>query len=867
MALASILSALRQTCEAQFERLRHAYDSDANGRAVLALRSDIVDELILRLHAELFPPADDGPADYCLLALGGYGRRELFPYSDVDLLFLYRDRKVEEQFRDCARELSKHLWDFRLRLSPSTRTLAECDELRPDSVEFSISLLDCRCLAGDVELYRMLRGKTLPGMIIREHRDLVSHIAFLTQQRHAKYGHTIFHLEPNTKDAPGGLRDYHVARWLAGIAAVERGSLRIAGPDVLREELGADSSRAFDFLSTVRCYLHLQQGRDDNILTYERQAELAARGIGVQSRQGIPPEDWMREYFRHARVLERLAGEWLEEVPAATSTLYERFEDWRSRLSTEDFYVSHGRILTRKSGALEDPHVMFGLFKLVARHGLGIGAETEKAVEQALPSFRERIGRWPDLWALLCSLLDLPYAADALRAMNRLGVLAALLPEFSRVDALVVRDFYHRYTVDEHTFRTIEHLHHLRKPRRDWQKRFADLFVAIEHREWLFFALLYHDVGKGTDDENHVRASLAAVRKAFVRFAPDSVARSTVKFLIESHLEMSATLLRRDIFDPEIIRGLAEKVGTTQRLRMLTLLTYADIHSVNPEALTPWKAEMLWQLYAATENYLTRSADDDRLHTVEADHGQAIASALGVSGSSGELGGFLEGFPRRYLLLHSPEEVRAHFEMAQAVGESGARLQLAERGHSFELTVVTLDRAGLFARIVGSLTAQGMNIVRAEAFANRAGMVVDVFQFADIFRTLELNPSEREGFVRRVSDAVTSTTDLRTLVEQRTTPWAPATTKLEVATWVRLDNEASAHSTLLELVAQDHSGLLYEVISLFADLGCNIEVALIDTEGPKAVDTFYLTVGGAKLDAALQQQLRDALLGRLGNSR
>ncbi len=857
--------ALRESYVAQSRILREVFDRTGDGRAAVAARSDLVDSLILRLHSEFLSANRGQPKGYCLVALGGYGRRELFPYSDVDLLFLSAHVRSEAQFKGAASEISKALWDARLRLSSASRTLAECDQLREDNVEFHVALLDCRYLAGDEELFANLREKVLPQLVVRERRDLVRSIAEMARMRHAKYGNTIFHLEPNVKDAPGGLRDYHMARWLVRISELDEHARWVDAEEAMSAKLGSEGLRAFEFLCVVRCFLHFRQGRDDNVLSYGLQAEMAARGLGHRGAEGTAPERWVREYFRHARAVEGLAGELLDEVSAGRSLLYELFEDWRSRLSTADFYVTRGRVFLRRPVNVKTPRTMLGLFEFVARHGLRLSAETERHVRQAHRAFARSARRLPDLWASLASILVLPRAAEALRVMHRLSLLGSLLPEFQAIDSLVVRDFYHRYTVDEHTFRTIEHLHRLRQPEGEWDRRFAEIFREVDRPERLFFALLYHDVGKGTFGEDHVRGSLQAAEAALERLRVDEPTRETVLFLIAHHLEMSGALQRRDIFDAETVRLFAETVGTAERLRMLTLMTHADIRSVNPEALTPWKAEMLWQLYAATANYLTRSVDEDRLSlsAVERRRVAQILKFLPASTDAGRLATFLEGFPGRYLLTRLPQEIGEHYQMAQELGAAPVRVQLAERGDRYELTLVTHDRSRLFAQIAGALAASGMNIVKGEAFANRAGVVVDAFQFTDLYRALELNPSEKERFQQMVVEVLAGSGDLEGPVQKRGAGQSLAAPKVEVETSVRLDDSCSAHSTLLELVAQDRPGLLYEVTSILAELDCNIEVALIDTEGPKAVDTFYLTQSGKKLNGSAQRTLRETLLQRL----
>jgi [protein-PII] uridylyltransferase len=618
--------------------------------------------------------------------------------------------------------------------------------------------------------------------------------------------------------------------------------------------LGEEGQQAFEFLATLRCFLHYQHRRDDNQLTYELQDLAASSGMGLKPRQALSPEDWMRRYFRHARSIDRLARSLAEEALPARSSLYLLYRDWRSRLSNADFSVLRGRVYFRQP--TEDPLLLLALFEFISRHGLELARETERQVEELVPRLADRWRDGAPYWKMFLRILTGPHAAAAIRAMHRLGLLEALFPEFRAVDSLVIRDFYHRYTVDEHSFMTLQNLHALPRSAEEVDRQFARLFAELERPDLLLFALLFHDVGKGMpEEENHVDGSLLAVSRIVDRFSVETRDRETIIFLIRHHLEMSTTAQRRDIFDPATVRAFARAVGDHERLKMLCLLTYADIQSVNPDALKPWKAEMLWQLFVAASNALTRSLDDDRV---------PASSPLPAEADlpPAELAAFLGGFPRRYLATHSPDEVAAHARMARALTGRSVSLRL-ERHHAWELTVVTPDRPRLFASITGVLAAWGMNIIKADAFANRAGIVLDTFRFADLHGTLDLNPSEVERFQKSVSDILTGRQSLEALLQGRLAAPAPARYKTPISTQVHFDGAASSHSTLLELIARDRPGLLYQVSSILADLGCNIEVALIDTEGEKVIDVFYLTAAGAHLTPALERSLRNSLLAML----
>jgi len=321
-------------------RLRAQFESSGDGRAALRERTTLVDAIITRLYGELFSPE---LRDFCLVALGGYGRGELFSHSDIDLMFLSASGRAESARREAIATLARTLWDLRLRIGHSTRTLTECSQLHRQNLEFNIALLDGRYLAGDRQLFERLRGEAVPHFVARDRDDLIRNLADLIEQRHAKHGRTVYHLEPNIKEAPGGLRDLHVARWLTLIAEIESRGRAVEAEMAWPASVRQASEQAFGFLAALRCFLHDRSERDDNQLSYEAQDEAARRGIGNYG-QAVAAADWMCTYFRHARGVAALTARLVEDIAPAHSSLYGLFKDWRSRLSNADFSVVRGRI-------------------------------------------------------------------------------------------------------------------------------------------------------------------------------------------------------------------------------------------------------------------------------------------------------------------------------------------------------------------------------------------------------------------------------------------------------------------------------------------------------------------------------------------
>ncbi len=775
--------------------------------AILRDRSDRVDQIVTGSFREHLEPVF--PAGIAVAAVGGFGRRELFPYSDVDVLVLTGEGIRNSAVKEPVGRFLQALWDAGLRLSHSVHTVEECCQVYEHNVELSISLLDVRPLAGDPALLDSMAA-ALPRFYRMYGRNLARRLARLTRFRHTKYQNTIYHLEPNIKDTPGALRDLQVVRWMEKLYS---------------SDTSADLSGAWKFLAPIRMYLHERSRRDDNLLTFETQDAVSAN-----------PAEMMRSYYRYARSVYSLAVTLVEDAEESQPSLVRQFRDWRSRLSNNDFTVVRDRLFVRSPGQLSsDADLVFRYLEFIARHGMAAASEVQRKVSVAKSEIAENAANQP-LWLAFRTILSLPKAAAAVREMQTTGLLGALIPEWSHIDCLVVRDYYHRYTVDEHTVVALEVLEDIA------DTRFRELFAEVDHVELLRFAILMHDVGKGMGRE-HTSESERIASEVGTRIGIPWQDLDIVRQLIARHLELSATMASRDLDDAHTGRLLADKVGTVEALRMLALLTYADITAVNPTAMTPWRADQLWRAYLLGYEELTRELDTERIH----DFDRADA----------ETRDFVEGLPNRYLRTHPIEQIRAHAALAGGVPYKGASVELLRHEGYWRLVVIGPDRPFLFASIAGALAAFGMNILKAEAFANARGLIVDTFTFADPVRTLELNPTEIDRLRDTVTKVVTGKQDVKRMLAGRR---SAAARSRRIEPRVAFNNEASQSATLIEIVAEDRPGLLYDLTSTMSVAGCNIEVVLIDTEAHKALDVFYVTADGGKLSEPVESKLKSELL-------
>jgi [protein-PII] uridylyltransferase len=820
--------AVKQRYRDALEEIRKQFQRTGTPGAVLKERTALVDQMVLEAYGATI--GSSTPEGLALLAVGGYGRRELFPYSDIDLLLLVRRPTADAVSKELLSEFLRVLWDAGLRVSQSVRTVEECCQVTEGNFELTVSLLDQRLLCGDRTLYETMRAR-FTKFLDSEKKDLTRRLCKMGRGRHARYQSTIYRLEPDLKENPGGLRDIQTANWLRMLR---------------NESVNGDDPRPLEFLYSVRAFLHFRAGRDSNHLSFEAQDEIAAAEFSPWQ----DPAQWMREYFRNASAVWRTALYELETSESHDRSLMTNFRDWRSRLSNSEFTVSRDLVFIRNPQDLEkDPELPLRLFRFVGRHGVPLARQTEQRLIGNIFRWARHFGQKPPRASFWKDLLNLPHAVLAIRAMCGTGFMGVVLPDWERIEHLVVRDFYHHYTVDEHTLVTLESLGSLRSAREGAAKRFGDILTEAGEDAWMVrMALLFHDIGKNSGEDHSVVSSRKA--KAFLESVDaDQGDADTILFLIDKHLALSAILQSRDLNDPETAAYAAQTVKTSERLRLLTLMTYADVSAVNPSAMTPWRMEQLWRLYRVALRELTGSLTEDRVDHAEDAYGDVTP----------ELAEFLEGLPARYLWTHTRVQAEGHAAQYARAKETGASALVEKREGIYHAVVVAPDRPYLFASIAGALASFGLNILKAEAFSNRQGYIVDGFAFEDPHHSLDLNPPELERL--RLALKKVAQGDLRVEELLRTRPTKAAPSKYGAITpGVVIDNEASTAATVFEVIAQDRPGLLYGLTSAISKAGCNIEVVLVDTEAHKAIDVFHVTKSGSKLLAETADQLRGLLL-------
>lgn len=771
-----------------------------------------------------------------MIAVGGYGRRHLCPYSDVDLLIVFGGAvgAAEQRF---LRDVLHPLWDAGFVVGHQVRELDELEQPDTGNPEFLVALTDARFLAGDERIFAratdVVRAPRARAMTLEA-------LSGLIDARYATFSETLYQLEPDIKESPGGLRDVAAAR---AITALTDPAILLRGREDERR-----LAQAEELLLRIRALLHLARRRNDNVLRHEVQETMAATlgYAGSSAQQQV--ETLMADYFRHARVVVRALERVRRTAPAPVGINLGRS-------------LAGIRFVDERQAARE-PGTWLGAFAAAVESGTNVADETLDLIRRHAggTGVADLLPAAVDREALLRFLRPRPGLYARLSEMHDCGLLGRLLPPFAAITHRVVRDFYHKYTVDEHTLqavRTLERLAGNDPP----HPRFAALLREIAAPELLVLAILLHDVGKWRDGDHDVE-SVRLAEALFGQLGLPETARDNVLFLIRHHLAMAQVAFRRDTEDPEIVRDLARLVGTEDRLKQLCLITLADVAAVSPDTLTKWKEELLWRLYVDAYHHATVAYGDDLIDRTDAAVAECIERCPADLGAT-EVAAFLEGLPRRYLDLFDRRTVYSHARLARDIHADEVHVRLVAGHAAWDLTVVTLDKPMLFANICGVLSSFGLDILRGHAMTSTSGLVLDVFQFTDSERFLAANPGAVDVVVHTIEDVIAGrSTAAERLRGRREGLWRRRPLA-GVAPIVRADGHASRRYTVLEIVAADEPGLLHRISHGIASEGCAIDLVLIATEGQRAVDVFHVTKHGAKLTTAEQEGLAAHLQGLL----
>jgi [protein-PII] uridylyltransferase len=872
--------ALRAYLEAARTHLLGLHDAGAAGRTVNETHADLIDPLVRLLfkagEQRWFATAPRlGSQRMAVLAVGGYGRRELALGSDIDLLFLHPG-KMSPYVETVIETVVGRLIDAGLVLGHATRNLAECMRLGRQDLPTLTSYLDARSVAGDPELAEQLEVEV--RSYVRKNALAFAEGKLAEQQRrHEQMGESPLLLQPNLKESVGGLRDYHTALWVARAA---RWEVRV--PEQLRVHgfVGGEDLRdllaALDFLWRLRNELQ-RGGRKDDRLHYAAQERLAAF-LGLQDTpELLAVEQLMRQYYLHVRDIGRVSRRVQDHALRQLDLRRARIRP-SAHLVEDGFAIVDGKLEIPRAELLEErPLRLLSAFAVTQRHDVDLSPEACSLLHRHLHLIDDGFRRDPEAAALLRRILNSPQRVyRALRAMNELEILGAYIPEFQHLFGLWQQDLYHTYTVDAHSLFLVEQLRRTRKGRyRDELPIASELMREMDEPFALYLGCLLHDIGKGLGG-NHCPVGADMIPEIAKRLHLTPEEQDTVHFVTLHHLFASYMADRRDVNDPATIRNLARLCQTRERLKILYLATVADIRSVSKEAFTRLKHGQLMALYRNTMEWLEASADEADPSRIlleraaaraQATQSAALAAVAVEGGDRAQAEQLLESMPPRYLLSHDAAEIALHLRFAldytAAPREVGLYSYRPVEGRFWGLVVLAPDQPGLFSRVAGALADCGHNVRGASVYTARDGLALESYQLDPIAGGPMEEAANRQMIERRVRSALAGQplAPLRRRVSD-----APAGTVRQVAPSVIVDNQESDLYTVIDITAQDRPALLYDITRTLAELGLDIAVSRASTRANEAVDSFYVTErgpGGKKVPEERQEEVRRALLAAI----
>ncbi len=842
-AVSSWIETARKDFALEIARARESHFGGAGGLAVVREITGCTDRLLASAFARICGEAGVAPekSGWALAAVGGYGRGELNPHSDIDIMFL-----GDKAGGDEIPSRSLHLfWDLGLNIGYSVRSVDHCAALMKGDVTIMTSLMEARMITGESRVFGEFRQKTAAAVNRKKSEEYVREKLSERISRHKKYGDSIFLREPNVKEGAGGLRDIHAALW---IARMKHGATSLEGI----HEKGIIGDREYrrlkgcrDYLLRLRNELHFKAGHRQDVLTFEMQEE-AARDFGYRGEASFAAENFMRAYYLRARGVREISLEIIERSLEEKRKWWVFFPPVKKKLDGNFFLM--GRVLCYSGDARKDisanPEIVISAFSYCQARNVSMSGELKNAIADT-PGLKIRKTRDSakagELFLKMLGRVDRLH--ETLREMHGMKALGRFLPEFGAVSALVQHDLYHKYTVDEHSLLAVRKIQDLKTGSGLSYPEFSEAFRRVNDRQVLMLAALLHDCGKAKG-KGHAETGALLARRAAARMGMPEEQADKVEFLVRNHLLMDHVSQRRELSDRKVVEQFCGIVDSRELLDMLYILTYADISAVGPEMFNDWKMMLLKELHENAAAFLedevsSLAFEKERFVKLrESIIGEAVSRGVG---NPDDISKFLDNMPRNYVTAIPVETALRHFGLSRGMrgGDIILDYRHDERGYT-DLTVILHDVMGLLYLTAGGLASKGLNILSAQIFTGRNGVIIDTLQVTDCNK----KPMRDEKTWEDVKQSLVSLLRGQARVKD-ILPGSPAYPRRkalkDMPVRVEVDNEASDRFTVIEVFAPDRIGLLYDITRELYNQGCHISSAKVDTEVDQIVDVFYVT--------------------------
>ena len=886
-----VLPTYKKFLKLEEHRLRLKHQAGGGGREICARRGELVDVILRHVFAAAANAVGQSETSLALIALGGYGRGELNPFSDVDVMLLHGDAagKVSPYVEEMAEQILYLLWDIGFKVGHSTRSMKEALAQANRDMLTKTAMLESRFLAGDRVLAREFRNQFRTKCVIGSEREYVELRMRDQEARHRKFGDSVYMQEPNLKNGCGGLRDYQNLLWMSYFKEGALTTTHLVGEDWLSESDQRRIEMAYDFLLRLRTDLHYLSKRAADILHLNLQEEIARRLQYREKNGQRATEALMRDYYKHTRNIFRVTERITEQFATgyATSGTRALFSFLPLRRGTEirvgSFFVRHGQLHTERRDLFKtDPLEMMTAFQRAQEHNVDLSPELEDLLSRALGQITRtyRYAKAPrEIFKAILSKKG--EVGRALRLMHRIDFLGRYVPEFGKLTCLVQHEFFHRYTADEHTLLCIDKLDALMRTNDPKLIPYRRLFENLEEPFVLYLALLLHDTGRAVGARPHSEASALFAQSVAKRLQLSPEQRKSLILLVDHHVTLSSTAQQRNLDDPATIAEFAKVVRNQKNLHALMLLTLADGQGTTGQSWSDWKESLVWQLFQATSQYLADQKSYHEQTKIERESLEAAAAAELPSDFADEIEAHFEFMPDNYFRASDVAEIVQHLNLFRSFFEnSSTQLDrplvpavsweaFPQFGHSIA-SFCTWDRLHLLAKIAGSFSVVPLNILSADIFPREDHAILAVFRVCDTKGQAVTEAQDRAQVENTLRHALeVETFEFASLLEEaRHKIQHRRLEELEFPAGIAIDNKAHPTYTLVQIEAPDRVGLLYDLLTALEQEGTNIVLSRISTQKGAAIDTFYITDSSSRAKitdshriAALQRRLRSAIMG------